>query len=50
LAIAYLLVLVLIVWPLLRLYPGDRWLPVRLGSYFTPWLLMALLPALAIAL
>jgi endonuclease/exonuclease/phosphatase (EEP) superfamily protein YafD len=37
-------------WNLLRIYPGDRWLPVRLGNYFAPWLFMALGPALIIAL
>jgi len=50
LTIAHLLAITLIAWPLLRLYSGDRWLPVRLGSYFAPWLFMALLPALTIAL
>lgn len=50
LSLVYVLALGLIAWTLLRFYPGDRWLPVRLGSYFLPWLLLALLPALAIAL
>lgn len=50
LVLAQLLALGLIAWTVLRFYPGDRWLPVRLGSYFLPWLLLALLPALAIAL
>jgi len=31
------------------LYPGDRWLPVRLGNYFAPWLFMAVAPALVVA-
>ena len=29
-------------WNLLRIYPGDRWLPVRLGNYFAPWLMILL--------
>lgn len=37
-------------WNLARLYPGDRWLLVRLGNYFAPWLFMALAPALIVAL
>ena len=49
-AAAQVFVLILIAWLLLRLYPGDRWLFVRLGSYFAPWLLLALGPALIIAL
>lgn len=43
-------VLILTTWLLLRLYPSDRWLFVRLGSYFAPWLFMALCLALIIAL
>jgi endonuclease/exonuclease/phosphatase family metal-dependent hydrolase len=43
-------VIILLTWHVLRLYPGDRWLFVRLGSYFAPWLLLTLLPALVIAL
>lgn len=39
--IAYLIVMAVLLWNILRLYPGDRWLPVRMGSYFTPWLLLA---------
>ncbi|MEW5958991.1 MAG: endonuclease/exonuclease/phosphatase family protein [Chloroflexota bacterium] len=50
LAAAQILALGIIMWLGLRLYPGDRWLAVRLGSYFAPWLLVALLPALAITL
>jgi vancomycin resistance protein VanJ len=40
----------LVAWSLARLYPGDRWLLVRLGNYFSPWLFMGLAPALMIAL
>jgi vancomycin resistance protein VanJ len=40
----------LVIWNLARLYPGDRWLFVRLGNYFAPWLFMALAPALGVAL
>lgn len=50
LTIAQILAIALIAWHGLRLYPGDRWLPVRLGSYFAPWLFLALMPALIIAL
>jgi endonuclease/exonuclease/phosphatase (EEP) superfamily protein YafD len=39
-----------VAWFGLHLYPGDSWLPVRMGSYFAPWLFMALIPGLAIAL
>jgi vancomycin resistance protein VanJ len=42
--------LALIIWNVLRIYPGDRWLLVRLGNYFAPWLFMALVPALVVAL
>jgi vancomycin resistance protein VanJ len=37
-------------WHLLRFYQGDRWLPVRIGSYLAPWLMLSLVPALSIAL
>lgn len=40
----------LIFWNGLRTFPGDRWLLVRLGNFFAPWLLMALLPVLAVAM
>lgn len=50
LAGAHLLVAVVVAWLVLRFFPGDRWTPARLGSYFAPWLFMALFPALAIAL
>lgn len=49
-AAAQVFVLILTAWLLLRLYPGDRWLFVRLGSYFTPWLFLALCPTLVITL
>jgi vancomycin resistance protein VanJ len=42
--------LALVAWNLARVYPGDRWLPIRLGSFFAPWLFMALAPALGAAL
>lgn len=50
LAAVHLLAAAVIAWYVLRLYPGDRWTPVRLGSYFAPWLFMALIPGLFIAL
>lgn len=36
-------------WYALRWWPGDRFLPVRLVNYFMPWLLVGLLPGLALA-
>jgi endonuclease/exonuclease/phosphatase (EEP) superfamily protein YafD len=33
----------MLLWNILRYYPGDRWLPVRLGSYFAPWLAITLI-------
>jgi len=50
LAAVYLLAGAVMAWLVLRLSPGDRWTPVRLGNYFAPWLFMALLPGLLIAL
>jgi endonuclease/exonuclease/phosphatase (EEP) superfamily protein YafD len=44
------LVLLLVAWNLARIYPGDRWLPVRLGSYFAPWLMVAALVGFFLAL
>jgi vancomycin resistance protein VanJ len=49
-AAAWVWAVVVLVWNLLRFFPGDRWLPVRLGSYFAPWLFLPLLPALLVAL
>lgn len=49
-AAAWVFAVGLAVWNMLRLYPGDRWLLVRLGNYFAPWLFMALVPALFVAL
>lgn len=40
----------LLLWNLLRLYPGDRWTPIRLGNYFAPWVSFLLLPLLLVAL
>jgi vancomycin resistance protein VanJ len=45
-ATAWVFAVALITWNLARLYPGDRWLLVRMGNYFAPWLFMALAPAL----
>jgi vancomycin resistance protein VanJ len=39
----------MVAWNILRLYPGDRWLPVRLGNFVAPWLFLVLLVALAVA-
>lgn len=50
LTITYLFVITVLAWNVLRFYPGDRWLVVRLGDYFAPWLFMGLVPALIVAL
>ncbi|MCS7259286.1 MAG: endonuclease/exonuclease/phosphatase family protein [Anaerolineae bacterium] len=42
--------LALVLWNLARVYPGDRWLPVRVGNYFAPWLMVGASGALVIAL
>jgi vancomycin resistance protein VanJ len=49
-AAAWVFAVALTVWNVLRIYPGDRWLLVRLGNYFAPWLFMALIPASIVAL
>lgn len=49
-AATWVFAVALVAWNLLRIYPGDRWLWVRLGNYFAPWLFMALAPALIVAL
>ena len=49
LAAIHLLAGVVIAWFVLRYYPGNQWMPVRMGSYFAPWLFMALVPAFFIA-
>lgn len=36
-------------WYILRWWPGDRLLFVRLGNYFMPWLLIGLIPGLLMA-
>lgn len=41
--------LALVLWNLARMYPGDRWLPVRVGNYFAPWLMIGAFVALTIA-
>ncbi|MBN1992624.1 MAG: endonuclease/exonuclease/phosphatase family protein [Anaerolineae bacterium] len=48
-AASQIFVVALLAWQVLRHYPGDRWLAIRLGSYFAPWFFMALLPAFVIA-
>jgi vancomycin resistance protein VanJ len=50
LAASQMLAVVVGAWFVLRLYPGDSWLPVRLGGYFAPWLFIALIPAAVVAL
>jgi vancomycin resistance protein VanJ len=49
-AATQIFVLGVLSWHILRFYPGDRWYLVRLGSYFAPWLMMALVPFLSLAL
>lgn len=46
----WLFALGLLGWYLLRWWPGDQLYPVRFINYFTPWLLLGLLPGLATAL
>ena len=36
-------------WYVLRWWPGDRFLSVRLFNYFMPWLLVGLIPGLVVA-
>lgn len=38
-----------LVWLPLRLWPGDDFLPVQLGNYIMPWLLLGLLPGVLVA-
>ncbi|MFQ5613344.1 MAG: endonuclease/exonuclease/phosphatase family protein [Anaerolineae bacterium] len=40
----------LLAWQVLRWWPGDRWWPVAISNYFTPWILLTLIPALALTL
>jgi len=46
----WLFALGLLGWYLLRWWPGDRLFPVRVINYFTPWLLLGLLPGMTAAL
>lgn len=39
----------IVTWYGLRWWPGDRFWPVRLLNYFSPWLLLGLTPGLALA-
>ncbi|MCB0193531.1 MAG: endonuclease/exonuclease/phosphatase family protein [Anaerolineae bacterium] len=48
-ALLWLFGMGLMVWYPLRWWPGDRFTPIQLLNYFTPWLLVALLPALIFA-
>lgn len=41
--------LALVLWNLARIYPGDRWLLVRLGNYFAPWLMIGTFGACVVA-
>lgn len=50
LATIHVLIFTIIAWQLLRFYPGDRWVLVRLAGYFAPWLFLGLGPGLVIAL
>ena len=38
-----------VIWYVLRWWPGDRFGPVRMFNYFMPWLLTGLLPGLGLA-
>ena len=46
----WLYVMAILGWRLLRLVVGDAWLPVRLGNYFTPWLLLCMAAGLVVAM
>lgn len=48
--ITQIFIAIIVAWLALRFYPGDRWLPVRLGSYVAPWFFMGLIPSLIITL
>ena len=50
LIITQLFVIAILAWHVLCFYPGDSWLPVRLGSYFAPWFFMGMIPALIVAM
>ncbi|MGQ9500944.1 MAG: endonuclease/exonuclease/phosphatase family protein [Anaerolineae bacterium] len=41
--------LALVLWNVARVYPGDRWLPVRVGSYLAPWLMIGAFVAWIVA-
>lgn len=38
----------LLLWNVLRWWPGERWWPVAVANYFTPWLGLALLPVITL--
>jgi vancomycin resistance protein VanJ len=44
----WLVAIWLILWNLLRWWPGERWWPVAAVNYFTPWVGLALLPLIAL--
>jgi vancomycin resistance protein VanJ len=44
----WLVAIWLILWNVLRLWPGERWWPVAAVNYFTPWVGLALLPVIAL--
>jgi endonuclease/exonuclease/phosphatase (EEP) superfamily protein YafD len=44
----WLVAIWLILWNILRWWPGERWWPVALVNYFTPWVGLALLPLIAL--
>lgn len=50
LACITLLTSLIAMWFMLRIYPGDRLMPVRIIGYFHPWLLLALLPTVIVTL
>jgi vancomycin resistance protein VanJ len=39
----------LLLWNVFRLWPGERWWPVAVVNYFTPWVALALLPLVALS-
>ncbi len=44
------LAVVVVAWYILHIYPGDRWMPVRMVSYFAPWVFITLIGGLLIAI
>jgi endonuclease/exonuclease/phosphatase (EEP) superfamily protein YafD len=48
-SLLWLMAASLLLWNLLRLWPGERLAPVAAVNYFAPWVAIALLPAVLLA-